>query len=180
MKKLILIFLLFIPTIFCYGQKTYKILYENGQLKETGQFDVNEKQTGEWKKYYENGKLYHVVNYENGVFKGEWKFYDENGKLTNILHSENGLSENFDENGKLWCIGKYKNGIDKIGEWKYYFPNGLTKRIENYKDGKLNGEYKSYEYNNGKVYIYSKGKYENGKEVGEWKYYFENGKQKEI
>ena len=70
MKKPILIILLFFASIFCYGQNTYKILYENGQLKETGQFDVNEKQTGEWKKYYENGKLI------KGIFAEGYQYGD--------------------------------------------------------------------------------------------------------
>lgn len=178
MKKLILIILLFSNSILIFAQKNHKTLYENGQLKETGQFDKDEKPTGEWKKYYENGQVWNVINYENGIFKGEWKFYDENGKLKNIIHSENGLVENFNENGKLFCVGKQDIGTGKKnGEWKYYSSKGFIVMIENYKDDELNGDYKSYEdYEK----LYAVGQYKNGKQIGEWKYFFENGDLKEI
>ncbi len=51
---------------------------------------VNGKDEGEFKLYYENGKLSEVGNFINSNREGEWKFYDEKGIL-------------------LWTK-KYKNG----------------------------------------------------------------------
>lgn len=166
-KKPILLFLLFITVFCCYGQKTHKILYENGQLKETGQFDLNQKQTGEWKKYYENGNLYYVVNYENGIDKiGEWKYYFPNGLTKRIENYKdgklNGVYKSYEyNNGKvyLYSIGKYENG-QQVGMWKYYFENGQLNEIGNRQDDNRIGKWNEYNKDGKIIFIRY---YENGK-----------------
>ena len=47
------------------------------------------------------------------------------------------------ENGKLRWIDNYKNGKLE-GEWKFYHNNGELEQIRNYKNGKREGEWKFY------------------------------------
>ena len=175
MAKLKVTILLLFFSILAFGQKEYKTFYVSGQLREKGQLNKNGQPIGEWISYYPSGKVFIISNYENGELKGDIKSFDENGKLIQITHSETGLTEGFNESGKLWYFGKQKNG-KKEGEWTF-LSNGLKQKIQNYENGQLNGEYKSYD-ENGKLYC--KGKYEKGKRVGEWKFYFSNGALKEI
>ena len=42
--------------------------------------------------------------------------------------------EIYHKNGKLKIIGNYKNGKLE-GEWKYYYENGTLEAIVNYKNG---------------------------------------------
>ena len=45
------------------------------------------------------------------------------------------------ENGKLWWIDNYKNG-KREGEWKWYHETGKLEEIGNFKNGKQEGEMK--------------------------------------
>ena len=76
---------------------------------------------------------------------------------------------------KLAIIDNYKNG-KREGEWKFYHENGKL-GIGNYKNGEQEGESKWY-HENGKLDIIGNSK--NGKQEGESKWYHENGKLKVI
>ena len=52
------------------SEKIDKLYYENGQLKEEGNY-VNGKKEGLFKVYYENGQLEKEVDYVNGKLKGK-------------------------------------------------------------------------------------------------------------
>ena len=41
-------------------------------------------------------------------------------------------------NGKIRAEGML-NGTHKVGEWKYFYPDGTRMAIENYKGGRLDG-----------------------------------------
>ena len=80
------------------------MLYQNGNIKEEGNYDKGYK-VGEWRYYYPNKQLFEKINYawdklhganltywDNGQLKasknylkgvktGEWKFFDRDGKL---------------------------------------------------------------------------------------------------
>lgn len=174
------------------GNEEVKKYNDKGKLLATGYKSADGKATGEWKFYYESGKLKEVGIFKDGKEMGECKFYYENGKTK--------------------ATGNYKNGL-REGEWKTYFENGNSDLILNYKDGKLVGEGKTY-YQSGKLssivnyspdgkYFDEKLYYENGNlesegkyilntnsitiitsgktiPIGEWKYYHENGKLKAI
>ena len=74
--------------------------------------------------------------------------------------------EIYHENGKLEQIGNYKNGKLE-GEWKFYHNNGKLEQIGNYKNGKHEKE---------NMEIIKMEMLE-----GEWKFYrMENGKLKGI
>jgi len=52
----------------------------NGKLSSIGNYSYSE--IGEWKEYYENGKLKSIGKYgDYGKRIGKWKHYKENGKL---------------------------------------------------------------------------------------------------
>ncbi len=179
-----------------YAQE-HKEYFKSGQLKESGQFDKNGKQTGVWKYYYSDGKLEQIKRYQNGIQIGKQETYYENGELMKSRVIE--LDPNGDtigeykyySDGQLYEHGYYKNG-SKSGTWKYYnehkrlketgaFKNG--KRIDVWKTFHGNGELRSIErYKNGlrsglatfyhnDTITQSIGQYEKGTQVGEWKFY---------
>ncbi|HBS12961.1 MAG TPA: hypothetical protein DEO36_10560, partial [Flavobacteriaceae bacterium] len=52
-----------------------------GKVQQIGAFNAMGEKTGEWKTFYDNGQLKETGNYSNGQKTGEWKYYDEEGKL---------------------------------------------------------------------------------------------------
>ncbi len=48
------------------------------QIQEQGQFD-RDKQNGEWKGFYEDGKPSYIGYYDHGKKVGKWSYYDEDG-----------------------------------------------------------------------------------------------------
>ena len=71
------------------------------------------------------------------------------------------LNNNLKENGSFYY------GL-KINKWQYWFDNGNMQRIENYRNGLLEGSY--YVYNN-KNQIITSGKYKSNKKNGIWNTY---------
>jgi antitoxin component YwqK of YwqJK toxin-antitoxin module len=59
----------------------WKWYRENGELMQTGSFDLDEQKCGRWTRYQENGKLYDEGEFLAGKKVGEWHVYDKNGKL---------------------------------------------------------------------------------------------------
>lgn len=155
--------------------------------------------TGLVKDYLKNGELKAEINYRNGLLDGIFKaYYNDEEKLLMIATFKEGkingsLKFYTDEylREEYVCDTKtlhqiayslndteFQNDITFIGNYadsfifKYYYPNGKIKVIENYKDNLLNGESKYY-YENGK--ISAEGNFINGLEEGEYKVYYENG-----
>lgn len=146
------------------------------------------------REFYSNGNL----KYEGTIWKGyrvnKWKYYYENGTLK--------MEGNFaGKEADLLEVG------EQTGEWRYYYPSGKLKAIGFYKKGKKNGVFKTYNEEDGTLFLeqyYTTGLeddlircvfyYKNGnveKEgtayernnweiTGEWKYYDEQGKLKRI
>ncbi|MFK7771181.1 MAG: hypothetical protein AB8F94_03540 [Saprospiraceae bacterium] len=144
------------------AQEIKKEYHENGNLKSEGQYDANNKGTGEWKFYHESGKLEKNGNYLKGVPDGDWKYYDEKtGWLNDIVEYKDG--EKFKPN-KLGCYsGNCENGYGRKTSLGGY------RQIGNFKNGKLNG--KGYEIKSGNKYeqhLYE-GDFVNGKKEGHGK-----------
>lgn len=146
------------------------------------------------REFYSNGN----IKYEGTIWKGyrvnRWKYYYENGTLK--------MEGNFTgKEADLLEVG------EQTGEWRYYYPSGKLKAIGFYKKGKKNGVFKTYNEEDGTLFLeqyYTTGLeddlircvfyYKNGnveKEgtayernnweiTGEWKYYDEQGKLKRI
>lgn len=151
MKKLNLIFTMFVFVTFAFGQKEHKRYYSNGKLEESGQFDANGKAVGEWKYYYEEGNIERIEKYEGDklFMQSFWK----NGKKQEISTSENGYF---------------------LGTTTLFYDNGQLWRISNFMNGSFDGMQKSY-YSNGKVEHV--GFYKKGVRIGKWEYFHENGKR---
>ncbi|MDL2215280.1 toxin-antitoxin system YwqK family antitoxin [Dysgonomonas sp. OttesenSCG-928-M03] len=81
-----------------------RLYHYGGSLGRTGYFK-DELKTGEWKEYFESGKIFEITNYS--------------------ANQKNGLYERYYPNGQLRQKGTYKN--DKLaGNWIFYFENGKT------------------------------------------------------
>ncbi len=106
-----------------------------------------------------------VKTYENGITE----MFNENE-----LGIKNGKYFKY-ENGRIKEEGNYKTNL-KDGKWIYYIieqDRCLLQKEENYKDGKLEGEYKEFYLYGG---IKEEGQYVDGKKESEWKKYHSNGK----
>ncbi len=63
-----------------YINNTKQEFYPTGQLKLEAKMNEENKMHGEYKEYWENGKLKVKGNYENGFRMGVWKYYKETGE----------------------------------------------------------------------------------------------------
>lgn len=148
-----------------------------GQEK-INQFNENGQREGVWKKYYNNKRIRYQGQFENGREVGVFKFYDtSNSKYPEVvktfdLKSNIAKVKFYTEKGLLKSEGELRGKI-RIGKWKYYHIDGKTiLSEENYEDGILNGESKTY-YKTGKLteHLF----YKNGKLNGNIKRYADNG-----
>ena len=139
--------------------------YENGQIKEDGNFKDGNK-VKKWITYYENGAIQNKGNYKYGKRYGKWTFYHSEGKLLGFTGSQHRQIEREE---------KYTDGkLD--GKMISYYKNGQIKNKANYKDGLSDGKWTFY-YENGQ--IKEEGIFKDGNKIGKWTTYHENGQIKE-
>jgi antitoxin component YwqK of YwqJK toxin-antitoxin module len=81
----------------------YRMYYENGTLKQEGQY-LNNELVGAWRAYHDNGQLKEEVLFEN--------------------NEENGPFVEYHANGKLAAEGSYLDGDNEHGELKIYDEEG--------------------------------------------------------
>jgi len=185
------------------GQKTGKWIkkYNNGQIRYEGYF-YNDRPYGNFKYYYDNGKLKSEVQYistddttklcyakfyseygkilAEGYYKSEkkdsiWRYYNEDGIL--IIEER---YKDFVKHGKSYVF--FSNGnISQETNWnkgiqdgamKEYYPNGTISYYCNYINGKIEGKAYGY-YDTGQKRV--EGKYINSMKDSTWIYYNENG-----
>ena len=101
--------------------------------------------------YYENGNIFQIANYDNGILNGHRKIYYENNKL---------------ETDSNYLKGRLH------GKWKTYYENENIKETGSYENGQKEGHWKTY-YSNGK--LFEQGKYVSDKKVGKWKTNYYDG-----
>lgn len=68
-KTIVTVLLLLFTAISFAQNKEHKEYYDSG------------KETGEWTTYYEDGRVYSIIPYKNGLIEGEIRVYNEYGKL---------------------------------------------------------------------------------------------------
>jgi antitoxin component YwqK of YwqJK toxin-antitoxin module len=175
MKKVFL-FLIIVFSIKFLNAQERKEYYDNGNLKNIGQREVtNGNPIGEWKYYYESGKLSAIGKYENGKATGKWKEYYKTGQLQTVKTYKNGVLngqiENYSENGFLDVVGMYVNGKPH-GELRAYLENVPESFGHMFENGERTGIRKTY-YETGK--LKEVGMVVNDTKIGEWKYYYESG-----
>lgn len=129
--------------------------FKSGKPVSTDCYQVNNKQYGECKEFFANGRLSTFAEWKNGWLDGHCDYYYENGVKKGT--------------------GEYKKGF-KTGNWKYYDSSGLQNAEENFvyrdKMSVREGVFKYY-YKSGKIkstYIYK-----NDKAEGDSYDYYESG-----
>lgn len=110
----------------------WKQYYQGGQKMAEGTFE-NDERVGEYVKYYPNGKDWVRGTYENGFKESTWIYGLENGALGQMV---------------VYRKGEEEKQVKMNGTFTENHPNGQPKLVENYKNGKLHGEYIEY-YNDG-------------------------------
>jgi len=182
------------------GQKQGKWVskYPGGSLKYEGFFYQN-KPTGVWKRYHENGKIKALMTYRpnservfaslydeagklyaKGVFEGTlrdstWSFFS--GEL--LVSVENyhlgkreGQAVGFDQNGKKIWERELKNDLPDGSEVQYD-PSGIKRKEIFYKEGKKSGPAFFYDENG---VITMEGSYLDDLSDGTWKFFGQDGK----
>ncbi len=162
-----------------YGRKQGKWV-EHDRYEESEGSYIDNMKDGEWVIYdtdgekraiqkYINGKLYaenHFDDYYHELRKWE---VDENGKKQGEWIREKNISI-FDEKSEIYCrvreVIQYENDLAQ-GKFVSYDYNGNKCEEGYYKDGKLNGNYKCFIGETGKIVL--EGEYINGKREGKWK-----------
>jgi antitoxin component YwqK of YwqJK toxin-antitoxin module len=94
---------------------SYKLFYENGQLKSEEKF-IADQVDGESLMYYENGQMAIQQKFKSGKPDGEWREWHDNGQERKVE--------------------KYVNG-KREGEQKQYFKEGNVKSIAVFKADKM-------------------------------------------
>ena len=151
--------------------------YENGHLMEQDSFSSDSKMIYLWR-WFENGKLHTVEQYKNGISNGQFRYYDDSAltdsfpaKMVNYLNGkENGLMR-FYKNGVLVDERNYKDGLLN-GTYKTWNADGSPHTSQNFKKGILDGKSTFYTIAN---WVRTEN-YSNGKKNGEEKLADDNGK----
>jgi antitoxin component YwqK of YwqJK toxin-antitoxin module len=106
--------------------------HQNNQIK-SEVFKNNNKKEGEYKEYYDNGQLYIKCYYIDDLLNGEYIKYINNNKIIVICNYTNDILN-----------GKYmQHHLSYSDDNDYYIS---IYRIINYKNGKVESEYKEYKY----------------------------------
>lgn len=152
----------------------FKHYYEDGKIKAVSEISGNGSRSYT-KTYHPNGKMMSEGLYVDQKKDSLWRFMDE---FENLLTTEtysagfkNGEMKAFDQDGQVVEILNYSNDV-KHGEWKQFFRNGKPKMEANYKAGKLTGLTKYY-FMNG--IVSSEGHYDKDLKEGRWKHYNDEG-----
>jgi antitoxin component YwqK of YwqJK toxin-antitoxin module len=122
-----------------------------GRITESG-YLFNGKKNGLWVEYHPNSDFPKIVaSYVDGDFQGPFYEYNLQGQISQIANYEKNLLE-----GK-WTSFRFSRPVIEA----------------NYKNGKLSGSYKEYDFRNGK--LQKEANFENGLEDGIFRFYNESG-----
>jgi len=154
----------------------YKNYYQDGRIEEEGTLDENGKLNAILTRYDRNGIKNNENEYRNGDFIG-YVNYDENGEVKSKARSKRGKLKtvSYHFNGAKSSEGTYKAG-NKIGKWKFYYPNGELSSEEAFKKDQIIGEDFNY-HKNGE--LESKVNYAEGARDGYYETHYIDGQLKE-
>lgn len=115
------------------------------------------------KEFYPSGKVHLEGTYRDGKRQGNFREYDEQGNEIGgqLYDGDIKIGE-----GRIDSLGR------RVGAWKLFHPNGVTKAVGNYVNGKRDGAW-VYFYENGKTE--QKGSFKEDILTGQWTWYFPNG-----
>jgi len=129
----------------------FRSWYDNGNVQAETHFDTLGNHDASEKEYYANGVLKHEVAYADHVRCMERRYY---------------------ESGQLKSEEPY-SGYSRHGRCYYYFPSGKIQNTTNYKDGRKDGNSKTFDENG---ILLSDLNCSHGKWEGTCQWFFENGK----
>ncbi|MFZ4398646.1 MAG: LytTR family transcriptional regulator DNA-binding domain-containing protein [Bacteroidales bacterium] len=136
------------------------------------------KKQGYWKKTDAKGILKYEGNFKDNYPTGEFKYYYEDGKIKAISKFfEKGIrsySKTYYPNGKLMSEGFYIS-THKDSTWKYYNEFDVLIKEESYKANLKNGEWKTF-YDDAS--LFNKISWKNGKREGSWEQNYSSGSLK--
>ncbi|MFK5854619.1 MAG: hypothetical protein QM503_00720 [Bacteroidota bacterium] len=157
-------------------QGNWKEYYNDGKLQATGNY-LNNLRDGVWKYYYKNGRLEEIGKYIVGIPDSTWFWYHDNGNILREEYFYNGLPDGmlteYDKDENITTQGDYLEG-KKEGHWIYQV--GDTKDEGEYMEDMRNGLWKSY-YVDGNLQF--EGKFIDDNPNGEHIWYWDNGKIKQ-
>ncbi len=122
---------------------------------------------GQIKTHYEDGAIYEIGLFKNGVLDGYRKIHYPSGTIqveeTYVAGQFHGPYKKYYDNGQVKISGDYKDGTME-GVWVTYHDNGAIKDEVTMTANLENGPFKEY-YPNGKtkaVGVYKNGEFEHG------------------
>jgi len=141
------------------------------------QTDANEKKTGLWKGFYEDGSLRYEGSFRNDKPQGVFRYYDKSGRLkaTNSFDDtgRKAWHKAYDSTGFLLAEGIYLNQ-KKDSIWTFYSAtDSAVIAREAYQFDKKHGLSVTYYPQSGQPA--EELHYENGKLQGAWNKYFDDG-----
>ena len=147
MKKLKSTFLLFMIAVLSF--------HFSFAQTDVNQFDANGERHGVWKKFYTNKRIRYQGRFDHGKEVGTFKYYSAASSEHPVVIKKFSAGSNiadvsfYSEDGFLQSKGKM-DGKKRVGKWIFFHEDGKTiMSEENYNNGKLDGEYKTY-YKSGK------------------------------
>ncbi len=168
--------------------------YTNGNLKSEENYKAGEL-NGVSTYYAKGGWKYAVLNVNKGILR-KAQYWNSKGELIqDKSYSADSFSMvDYDEYGQIVSEGSYQNGF-KEGSWNYYsggvrtqtsnyskgvkegietefFSNGKTKSEFFYRNGELNGFFRTYHISGTPR---AEGYFNQGTRVGAWDFFYSNG-----
>ena len=114
------------------------------------QFDSEGNRHGVWKKFYNNNRVRYTGQFEHGREVGVFKFYSASNSDNPVIvkeflpGSDRAVVKFYTPSGQLESEG-VMIGKRREGKWLFYHEDGRTVMSEeNYVNGKLEGEYKTF------------------------------------
>ncbi len=161
-------------------QGTWRYWVNDGsKLKRVAIF-VNGRLNGKLTQYNENGRLWKIWSYKNGIMEGPYKeFFDTKNRIISssglyINGKREGTWTSYYKSSKVWKRGPYKNG-ELHGNYNQYYKSGRLWKTTNYSANKLQGSYTLFSDRNPSVKLLS-GQYQNNFRTGKWIYWYPDGK----
>lgn len=154
----------------------WRSFYENGKLQSEGTYTKGRK-TGKWVYYFENDSIEQTGSFRNGKLDGKWLWYYDTGELWReeqfLNGREDGESIEYSREGEIIAKGVYVDGL-REGEWISRFGDHIERG--KYQQGEREGEWKFYYLNENPKF---EGNFFQGNEDGKHRWYYENGNLKE-
>jgi antitoxin component YwqK of YwqJK toxin-antitoxin module len=103
---------------------------------------IDGQRDGLWLTYNNDGSIFTINYYENGMLNGESFAYNENGELFDYGNYTNNKPDGkwttfySKKNNRIASTGNYSIG-KKEGIWDFYYPNGMLMKKVKYIDGDI-------------------------------------------